>query len=391
MNRTPDTADPETVFRALKPAQHGRLADESYQRRRDGDLARITATSRGRQSSRSRRPSTSRIIAGALACGVATAGIVIVTTGDDGHRAGTRKPAVATSAVLDARTFLLASAQTAEKTPLTTGRYWYTQERTTQWTRTLWLPTSKGSKKKPKTAALSATASTAATEDSWIASGGHDRSRTIIGIDAKTIIAPADEAVWKAAGSPSLSPGVPSTPLVSNYDIPLHFQIGNQQVTMAVLAKLPTNADRLEAELRRRYQADLREPGYRAQLKAVKSEPATFAEVVWGTAQDLLAGPITPGTRAALYRVLAEQPGIKLLGPATDTSGRHGIALAMSEGSPGFSGPNRTQDRLIIDPRSARLLARESYARDSNGQPGQRVQSSTFPAMGWTNKLGVRP
>jgi hypothetical protein len=205
---------------------------------------------------------------------------------------------------------------------------------------------------------------------------------------------PADEAVWKAAGSPSLSPGVPSTPLVSNYDIPLHFQIGNQQVTMAVLAKLPTNADQLEAELRRRYQADLREPGYRAELKAAKAEPASFAEVVWQTAWDLLAGPITPGTRAALYRVLAEQPGIKLLGSTTDASGRHGTALAMIKSSAEMNsdtGPTTIQDRLIIDPKSARLLAHESYTLDSNGQPGQRMESTTYSATGWTNKLGVRP
>jgi hypothetical protein len=390
------TTDPETVFRILKPTELDRLADDGYQRRRDGDLARITAASQGRQSSRRRRPSTYRVIAGAAACAVATAGIVIVSTGHEGHRAGTRQPAAAAPAVLDARTFLLASAQTAEKTPVTTGRYWYTRERRTEWTSTLMSPVSKTKKppKKPKKVTLSSTASIATTEDSWIARGGHDRSQTILGIDTKTTLSPADEATWKAMGSPALDPGIPSTPLMSSYDIPLHFQIGNKQVTMDELATLPTDASRLEAELKRRYEADLRAPGYLAELKSINSKPASFATVVWDTAENLLAGPITPGTRAALYRLLAEQPGIKLLGTATDTSGRHGVALTMSGGSPGFTldtGPTTTQDHLIIDPRSAQLLAFESYALDSSGRTGRRVLSSTYSLMGWTNNLGGRP
>ena len=70
---------------------------------------------------------------------------------------------------------------------------------------------------------------------------------------------------------------------MSNYDIPLHFQIGNKQVTMDELAKLPTDTSRLETELKRRYEADLRAPGYLAELKSINSKPASFATVVWDT------------------------------------------------------------------------------------------------------------
>src|SRR5258708_40338528 len=103
---------------------------------------------------------------------------------------------------------------------------------------------------------LQPVAAIATTEASWIARGGHDRSRTILGIDTKTTLSPADEATLKAMGSPPLDSGIPSTPLMSNYDIPLHFQIGNKQGTMDELAKLPTDASRLEAELKRRNEAD---------------------------------------------------------------------------------------------------------------------------------------
>ena len=156
---------------------------------------------------------------------------------------------------------------------------------------------------------------------------------------------------------------------MNNYDIPLHFTIGGRQVTMAALRKLPTSAPGLEAELRRRWKAD----------RAAGTDGDGFTLYVWSTAQDLLAGPITPGTKAALYRVLAGLPGIKNVGTAKDRLGRTGTALALPESG--------GESRLIVDQRSGELLAHESWAK---GARYPRL-SQAYRSMGWAGGLSDRP
>lgn len=55
--------------------------------------------------------------------------------------------------------------------------------------------------------------------------------------------------------------------------------------------------------------------------------------------------PAPPKLRAALYQVAARIPGVRLLGPTTDSAGRPGIAIS------------RGGERLIIDPADGALLA----------------------------------
>lgn len=384
------TIDHEAVFRALKPTALDRLTDDGYSRRRDGDLARITMAAPNSSSVRRRPRVTFRLVAGAAAAACVAAGAVVVVSGGNGT--GAPKPSRSAAVVLDARSVLLASAQTAEKAPATTGNFWYTRDRTTLWTSEYHTGTKAKGSAGTKVIHLSSPGSFAATEESWIGGGSH--SRTIIGIDARVTLSPADETTWKALGSASLEPGLPLIPTVNTYNMPMHFQVGNKQVTMAELAGLPTNADQLEADLQRRYNADLADPRQQAELKAIHGQPASFAEFVWGAAQDLLAGPITPGTRAALYRLLAKQPQVTLVGNVTDSLGRHGVALALSGGPKGFVpgvGPAPVQERLIIDPHSAQLLAHETYALDANGHAEKLAQSVAYQAMGWTDRIDERP
>jgi hypothetical protein len=97
------------------------------------------------------------------------------------------------------------------------------------------------------------------------------------------------------------------------------------------------------------------------------------------TAQDLLAGPITPGTRAALYRVLAGQDGVRPDGAVTDPFGRRGVAVSMA-------GP-AGRIRLIIDPGTAALPAYQSFVEDD----GAAGLSRTYQATGRVGALGARP
>lgn len=377
--------DPESVFRALRPDELDRLTDDAYARRRREDLARIAAMSTGR-SRRRRRPAVRfRLIVGAaMAACLAAGAVVILSTGQREDAPQVRRSVVATPPA-DARTFLLASAQTAEKAPATTGEYWYTKSRTTWWSPMAWAteknPRSRSRKTEDKFLRLSSPGTVSSTEESWAGQGS--RARTIKGIDTVMKVAPADRAKFKAFGPAEMNPLVPATRTVDDHAAPEEFSIGGHRMTMAQLTRLTTDQKRLEALLRRYYRAGRHDPYQRA----------TFGEMVWETAQDLLAGPIRPGTRAALYRILAEQPDIKLVGAVTDPLGRHGMALISKGDARPVPGRLRTAagDQLIIDPVTAQLLARVTYLRKPDGGAGPISHATAFLATGWTDRIGQRP
>jgi hypothetical protein len=107
-----------------------------------------------------------------------------------------------------------------------------------------------------------------------------------------------------------------------------------------------------------------------------------FTEYVWDAAETLLDGPITPTTRAALYQVLAEQPGITSLGEVNDPLGRTGVALTHTLRSVGW----KAEFRLIVDDDSAALLA---YQLQPNDRSTPRTQLA-YIAQGWVDYLGDR-
>ncbi|MGI5321749.1 CU044_5270 family protein [Actinomadura nitritigenes] len=378
--------DADTAFRALKPAALDELAAETHDRVRDAELVRIMRTSAGPApvtravTRRSRRPLL--LAAGVAAAAVAVAGGVAVTGGDGGHEGRHTPPAQ--SSPVDARTFLLASARTAERAPARPGRYWYTDEVTyehhtkaeagglrklqekTRAARGAKSP-APGAKTAVKAPGFAYTVVTG--QESWLSRTGRDRSRTITGIGARTSFpTAADQAAWRRAGSPDLLV-MYGRGGVNNYDGPLRYQIGDVQVTTADLLKLPVTADALGAEMRRRHDADARK----------RSGVGSYADYLWWTAQDLLAGPITPGTKAALYRLLADQSGIRAEGTVTDRAGRRGVAVSRAEGT--------GHRRLIIDPETAELLADEYFG----GTGSTPFLSMTYKAMGWVDSLNDRP
>ncbi|GAB2860767.1 hypothetical protein GCM10027176_73730 [Actinoallomurus bryophytorum] len=355
----------ESAFVALRPAALDHLGAEAHAARRETDLAAAFATPRAIPAKRRIAPRL--LIAGAAAASVATAAAVVVVTGSGGEDHHVRRPTAAPRR-LDARTVLLASAVSAAKAPATSGRYWYTDERTSSYVdQLLGRPqrTKTGRIRPPAVTKLPYGGFVSTGQESWIARDGSDRSRTITGIGSQTTFpTKADEAKWKAAGSPELL--TPQKRSVNDYGIPLRFTIGGRQVTMAALRKLPTSAPRLEADLNRRFRAD-------------HAGADGFTLYVWETAADLLAGPITPGTKAALYRVLAGLPGIKNAGAAKDRLGRAGTALALPDSD--------GESRLIVDQRSGALLAHESWAM---GARYPRL-SEAYRSMGWAGRLGDRP
>ncbi|MCW2915001.1 MAG: polymerase [Actinomycetia bacterium] len=199
------------------------------------------------------------------------------------------------------------------------------------------------------------------------------RSRTVVGIDNKTIFSPASgEAAWKKMGSPDLSNGkTPPSPIATDYAQPTRYRLGGQHVGLKTLTGLPADATALEATLRKYYATDMHDQS---------TASGSWQTWVFGEAQDLLAGPITPGAKTALFQVLAKQPGIKLVGKVTDRLGRPGMAVAM----PGDGGTFR----LIIAPKTAEYLGDEFWGTTTQSTPDR---STSYQSMGWTDRLGGRP
>ncbi|WP_141579387.1 CU044_5270 family protein [Actinomadura sp. WMMA1423] len=116
------------------------------------------------------------------------------------------------------------------------------------------------------------------------------------------------------------------------------------------------------------------------------------AEWLMSNAQKIGAAPVRPGVRAAMYRLLADSPGIRTLGSVTDPLGRRGDGVARQVRADDAV----VEERLIIDPASGRLLAQESVlvkpGRLSRGaEPGTVFSYSALVSYGWTDKAPAYP
>ncbi|MEJ3749227.1 CU044_5270 family protein [Actinomycetes bacterium KLBMP 9797] len=67
---------------------------------------------------------------------------------------------------------------------------------------------------------------------------------------------------------------------------------------------------------------------------------------------------LSPGIRAAAYRMLADVDGATTIGRVTDQTGRSGMAVGFARKG---DGGHWSQSRLIIDPRTGQVLADESW------------------------------
>jgi hypothetical protein len=289
-----------------------------------------------------------------------------------------------------ARSFLLASAVRAARAPATTGTYWYIRERDVEpsipLTRTR-AATKAGQLANERKIFVPGITFTA-TEESWM---GQDRARTIVNENLSFSFASAAvKARWRAMGSPPLETpaGTSTKPSTSNYDMTFRYGPG-AGLTMAGIERLPGTAAGLGAALRRMWNSipDSGGTDTRPDKAAILGLPhPTFADYVFGWADSLLSGPTTPATKAAAYRLLAQQPGIRIIRSVTDPLGRTGVAI--TNDGPGYGG----RAYMIIDPRTAQELAYTTEPVHANSAMSTaRGGVETYEAMGWTNHLGVPP
>jgi hypothetical protein len=97
------------------------------------------------------------------------------------------------------------------------------------------------------------------------------------------------------------------------------------------------------------------------------------ADRQWSAASDLIDRPAPPKVRAALYRAIAEIPGVRLRADGVDAAGRHGVAITRTG--------DGIRDELVFDRATHRFLGtRTVIAGKGNpfGPPGTTTQSSAL-------------
>jgi hypothetical protein len=367
-------ADEMKLVADLEPAMINRLAEDGYARRRNGDVARALAEGPGRAGRHRWSPAArgrwrGTVLTGAVAVTAAAAvAVAVVVTQAPASRA---RPSSASARVAP-------SSAPAPSVRAGSGTYWYSKERD-------FGPTTAGSAKSGKaplvkTKAMPATAPAdktdfgarlAYSEEIWM---GQASARTITNENAAiSFTSPAGEAAWKAAGKPPLftAYGFSDQPVTSNYHMSFHWGVGSASFSWADLQRLKTGSE-LGPALRRMWD---REPD-----KAGQFGSTSYSQYIFQWAGQLLTSSARPAIKAAMYQLLAAQPGLAAVGTVTDPDGRSGLAVSDGAG-----------DFLIISPATAQAMAygtgtlRQGEAITAGSVPGIAV----YEAMGWTTQLGV--
>lgn len=187
------------------------------------------------------------------------------------------------------------------------------------------------------------------TREAWIGPDGSGRLLQTNG--TASFPTPADEAAWKAAGSPNLRVGETS-------DDP--FAAGG--LSFVDLSGLPTDPDALLQMIEDR---------------TIVSGPPGDAETFTLIGDLLRETYASPALRAALYEVAAGLPGVELIGDVRDASGRPGVAVAYEH--------DGARNELIFDPETAVMLGESSIVTDAGAMSlpvGTVVSSAVYLASG---------
>jgi hypothetical protein len=213
------------------------------------------------------------------------------------------------------------------------------------------------------------------TDRSWLTARG-------AGEDIMTVRSPVtfgdhSRAAWIAAGRPRLFAHDPDKPFVSRYSAPKPGggpgQPGGTGVPLENLSHLPTNPAALSQAITQR------KTGL-AGINADVDDPSTPAGTFYA-AMDILSSQSvggTPALRSALFKVMAEQPGIKLIGHTTTRSGRAGTGLVTP--------PNHgVAFKVIIDVASGQVLESDTYVH------GVADQWTEYLSTAVVSKIGQAP
>ncbi|WP_406309232.1 CU044_5270 family protein [Streptomyces sp. NBC_00623] len=370
-----------------------RLADSPRQRE---DLARILDGAPASRATRSQVPRRLRggirPLGAATALAAVAASVVVVSTFDhqepsgrpDAHPQSSTATAKSGSPApdfhVDGRLELLSAAKKAE-TSATGGTYWQTTTR------------SENVEVSGEEGGLFAVRTTS-TEQWSVGVRAGAQSLMISGLDSVTEPrTKADEARWRAAGSPhtvkikvktmtgtntlGLTMGTrPPMVMRTNIDDKI-YALGSRNVTYQDLGELPSKSGELRTYLERLYAAD----------SGAETGAGRTAWVL-RQAANLITMPVKPAVRAAAYRVMADLPGVKVRGRVSDPLGREGVGVV-------FPGTARTslgitEQRLVVDPSTGAMLSEQQVlvepsarAREAGLDAGTTLNYQATSRMSW--------
>ncbi|MFI6061280.1 CU044_5270 family protein [Streptomyces sp. NPDC051286] len=318
-------------------------------------MTRPRATRKARTTPQPRRVGRPLVSGLALATAMAVAALVITDTAPE-------KPGTAPSATLGSGSrVLLAAASHVEQQPAGSGTYWYVEEHI-------------GSLR--KVPGKKYTVDVRTEQRYWTAAAENKQWSQLRDLGARPATK-TDEAAWKAGGSPTSWNLKGETFTYAGKGEVQHDAPGGTADTvnmgdlpLRLLATLPTD----EQALRKRLFA-LADKDYNAPEKILD-------RIVVDTAVQLATTlPSTPALRAAAYRLLAAEPGVRSLGDVKDHTGRTGYAVALP--SPYEPAPEL---RLIFDKSTGMPLGTETVAtRGGDGvSKGELLDYTTITSMKWT-------
>jgi hypothetical protein len=319
-------------------------------------MARPRATRTARATARPRR--AGRPLVPGLVLATATAVVAVMITDTAPEKTGPGPSATSGSG----SRVLLAAASHVEQQPVGSGTYWYVEEH---------LASLHEIPGKNYTVAVR-------TEQRyWTAAAKNKQWSQLVDLGTRPATK-ADEAVWKADGSPTSWKLQGETFTYAGkgeiqHDAPggIADTVMMGDLPLRLLATLPTD----EKALRKRLFA-LVDKDYNA--------PENILDrIVVDTAVQLATTlPSTPALRAAAYRLLAAEPGVRSLGDVKDHTGRPGYAVAL----PSPHGP--VELRLIFDKSTGMPLGTETVVtRDGDGASKGELQGyTTITSMKWTEE-----
>ncbi|MCW2862194.1 MAG: hypothetical protein JWP48_3902 [Actinoallomurus sp.] len=315
---------------------------------------------------------------------------------------GGNTPAPPRPVNLDDRGAILAAAEKAERQPI--GKYWYIDKIEGQ-----------SYIMRPKTGTYAITGAHTETFSWWGAK--HGMGEAFYGRDLSARPPTArDASLWRRAGSPS-SFRVWSGDHYYTYTTKATKWKANGHpntrgggefpggMSAEDLQNLPTDPAKLaemflsETQVRK---AEGLPPTARPPARLRMLEPGIKVMRV----TSLLAGPMPPKVRAGLMRALADQPGIRSIGRATDPLGRRGVALASDDramtvtgefgGPKAEQGTYRSRPVIVFDERTGAVLSEQEELTKPGGpyaemKPGFVINYLAVRSAKWTDTKPTPP
>jgi hypothetical protein len=384
IRQTLNAPPPSAAATAKASSRLAAAIDAAESERAAAGLRRSLRTFRSPRPRRSPR-SLRWTFAGAAAVAGLVAAVLVAALVSSGLPRSTPGTAVTatSSAHVSARAILLAAAdQVARNETATSGRYWHIRRIVGTG------PYRVG------TAPNQYDIIGRRLDELWMARSSRDKSwegRRELGFAPRTR---ADERAWRKAGSPTewtvdsdpdptswrTAPGKGTLHPVDASD---GYLLGLGGLTFAQVQQLPTDPAKLRAFLVARIAAN------DDKVARGASAGESYVQLVDSLSGLLLDVPAPADLRAAAFRVLAEIPGMHSMGVVTDSEGRSGVGIELTQ----RSGGGWWHSELVLDPATNLILASRMSAGavgDDQSRPAKEA-ATVILEVGWTDERPRTP